>query len=226
MQALRRLKPELDLFLERYLPLFGRDEAQDHAHRFVQGLLLGGDRRSVENIAEAIDGCVVRSLQKFIAQSPWVASCLCCRRVYGSWLVCWCWAEGKVSHSLTVQTWSASPAAMAGVRWAYPVSRFPSRSVRTGQQKLQLYIVKEVTASCTSQSLEKPYVFRTLRPLRLRSVPLCRSTNTGLTTVLTRDAARAARIAAAVPNTTRIATFTTRPFSRVLWFLDGRGGRR
>lgn len=71
VQAFRQLKPELDLFLERYLPLFDRDEAQDHAHRFVQGLLLGGDRRSVENIAEAIAGCVVRSLQKFIAQSPW-----------------------------------------------------------------------------------------------------------------------------------------------------------
>jgi SRSO17 transposase len=71
VQELRQLKPELDLFLQRYAPLFGRDEAQDHAHRFVQGLLLGGDRRSVENIAEAIDGCVVRSLQKFIAQSPW-----------------------------------------------------------------------------------------------------------------------------------------------------------
>jgi SRSO17 transposase len=71
VQALRQLKPELDLFLERYAPLFGSDEAQAHAGRFVQGLLLGGDRRSVENIAEAIDGCVVRSLQKFIAQSPW-----------------------------------------------------------------------------------------------------------------------------------------------------------
>jgi SRSO17 transposase len=71
VQQLRRLRPELDLFLQRYAPLFGRDEAQDHAHHFVQGLLLGGDRRSVENIAEAIDGCVVRSLQKFIAQSPW-----------------------------------------------------------------------------------------------------------------------------------------------------------
>ncbi len=69
--ALRQLKPELELFLQRYAPLFGRDEAQAHANRFVQGLLLGGDRRSVENIAEAIDGCVVRSLQKFIAQSPW-----------------------------------------------------------------------------------------------------------------------------------------------------------
>ena len=71
VQALRRLKPELELFLQRYAPHFGRDEAQDHAHRFVQGLLLGGDRRSVENIAEAIDGCVVRSLQKFLAQAPW-----------------------------------------------------------------------------------------------------------------------------------------------------------
>lgn len=71
VKALRQLKPELDAFLERYAPLFGRDEAQDHAYRFVQGLLLGGDRRSVENIAEAIDGCVVRSLQKFLAQSPW-----------------------------------------------------------------------------------------------------------------------------------------------------------
>ncbi len=71
VQELRQLKPELDLFLGRYAPLFGQDETQAHAGRFVQGLLLGGDRRSVENIAEAIEGCVVRSLQKFIAQSPW-----------------------------------------------------------------------------------------------------------------------------------------------------------
>jgi len=71
VQALRQLKPELELFLDRYAPCFGREEAQAHANRFVQGLLLGSDRRSVENIAEAIDGCVVRSLQKFIAQSPW-----------------------------------------------------------------------------------------------------------------------------------------------------------
>jgi SRSO17 transposase len=71
VKALRQLKPEFDGFLQRYAHLFVRDEARDHAHRFLQGLLLGGDRRSVENIAEAIDGCVVRSLQKFIAQSPW-----------------------------------------------------------------------------------------------------------------------------------------------------------
>jgi SRSO17 transposase len=71
IKELRRLKPELESFLGRYAPLFGRPEAQGHARRFVQGLLLGGERRSVENIAEAIDGCVVRSLQQFITTAPW-----------------------------------------------------------------------------------------------------------------------------------------------------------
>jgi SRSO17 transposase len=74
VKELRRLKPELEAFLDRYAPLFGRPEAQAHARRFVQGLLLGGERRSVENIAEAIDGCVVRSLQTFIASAPWDAA--------------------------------------------------------------------------------------------------------------------------------------------------------
>jgi SRSO17 transposase len=73
-KELRRLRPELESFLDRYAPLFGRPEARGHARRFVQGLLLGGDRRSVENIAEAIDGCVVRSLQQFIATAPWDAA--------------------------------------------------------------------------------------------------------------------------------------------------------
>jgi SRSO17 transposase len=73
-KELRRLKPELESFLGRYAPLFGRPEAQGHARRFVQGLLLGGERRSVENIAEAIDGCVVRSLQQFITTAPWDAA--------------------------------------------------------------------------------------------------------------------------------------------------------
>ncbi len=71
LEELRRLKPELESFLDRYAPLFGRPEAQGHGRRFIQGLLLGGDRRSVENIAEAIDGCVVRSLQSFVTTAPW-----------------------------------------------------------------------------------------------------------------------------------------------------------
>jgi SRSO17 transposase len=68
---LRRLKPELDNFMSRYLPLFGRPENPPHAGRFVAGLLAGGDRRNVENIAELVDGGVVRTMQKFISQGVW-----------------------------------------------------------------------------------------------------------------------------------------------------------
>lgn len=70
---LHRLKPELDLFVERYLPLFGRSENQEHAERFLHGLLGGHERRNIENIAESVDGGVVRTLQKFIAQGCWEA---------------------------------------------------------------------------------------------------------------------------------------------------------
>jgi SRSO17 transposase len=70
-QQLLALKPELDRFLERFAPLFGREENQAHARCFVQGLLHRGERRNSENIAEAIDGCNVRNLQAFIATGAW-----------------------------------------------------------------------------------------------------------------------------------------------------------
>lgn len=70
-KSLRELKPELELFLERYVPLFGQEGNSVHAMSLLQGLLAGGDRRNVENMAEAIAGGVVRTLQKFIAQSVW-----------------------------------------------------------------------------------------------------------------------------------------------------------
>src|SRR4051812_2596370 len=65
------LKPELDRFLDRFAPLFGRDENQAHARRFVQGLLHGGERRNIEDIAQALDGGPVRSLQAFITTGVW-----------------------------------------------------------------------------------------------------------------------------------------------------------
>jgi SRSO17 transposase len=70
-QQLRQLKPELDCFLDRYAPLFGKDENQAHARRFVQGLMHKGERRNTENIAEALQGGPVRSLQAFITTGAW-----------------------------------------------------------------------------------------------------------------------------------------------------------
>lgn len=71
VKQLRSLKPELDGFLERYLSCFGREENHTHASTFVQGLLAKGERRNVENIAESMEGGVVRTLQKFISQAAW-----------------------------------------------------------------------------------------------------------------------------------------------------------
>ncbi|HJY86432.1 MAG TPA: IS701 family transposase [Candidatus Acidoferrales bacterium] len=68
-QQLRRLKPELDRFLERYAWLFDVNEM--HARRMVQGLLRVGERRNIENIAEALEGGPVRSLQAFITTGAW-----------------------------------------------------------------------------------------------------------------------------------------------------------
>ena len=70
-QQLKAMKPELDRFLDRYAPLFGHDGNQAHARRLVQGLLRGGDRRNTENIAEALDGGPVRSLQAFVTTGAW-----------------------------------------------------------------------------------------------------------------------------------------------------------
>jgi SRSO17 transposase len=71
VQQLRELKPELESFLKRYLPLFAHEGNQANAERFIHGLLLGGERRNAENIAQAIEGSVVRNLQCFISQAVW-----------------------------------------------------------------------------------------------------------------------------------------------------------
>src|ERR1700748_1210719 len=65
------LKPDPARFSTRSPPLFARDETRAHARRFVQGLLHGGERRNAENIAEAMSGGPVRSLQAFITPGVW-----------------------------------------------------------------------------------------------------------------------------------------------------------
>ena len=66
------LKPELDRFLDRFAPLFGRRENQAHARRFVQGLLHGGAKRNAENIAPpASGGCPCGRSQAFLTTGDW-----------------------------------------------------------------------------------------------------------------------------------------------------------
>ncbi len=50
---------------------FGGKGNQGHARRFVEGLIHGGERRNAGNIAQALNGGPVRSLQAVISSGVW-----------------------------------------------------------------------------------------------------------------------------------------------------------
>ena len=49
----------------------GRAERRHHGALYVQGLLLDGDRKSIEPLARRVPGADVQALQQFVGQSPW-----------------------------------------------------------------------------------------------------------------------------------------------------------
>src|SRR5260370_39781503 len=57
-------------FLDRYLPLFQRQEQRDNAITLIQGKLSGLDRKTAEPIANAAD-VHRKPLQAFVGCSPW-----------------------------------------------------------------------------------------------------------------------------------------------------------
>jgi SRSO17 transposase len=58
-------------FHERFAPLFGREQAQDHAFTYVKGLMVCPERKSIEPIALNVGDGQVSALQKFINIAPW-----------------------------------------------------------------------------------------------------------------------------------------------------------
>ena len=58
-------------FHERFAPLFGKEQAQDHAYAYVKGLMVCPERKSIEPIAIFVGDGKVSALQKFINIAPW-----------------------------------------------------------------------------------------------------------------------------------------------------------
>jgi DDE superfamily endonuclease len=58
-------------FLEDLLEPMGRRERRHWARIYVQGLLLDGERKSIEPMASRIEGADVQALRQFVGQSPW-----------------------------------------------------------------------------------------------------------------------------------------------------------
>src|SRR6516165_8326463 len=58
-------------FHERFAPLFGNDQAQDHAYDYLKRLMVCPDRKSIEPIALLVGHGDVSGLQKFVGAAPW-----------------------------------------------------------------------------------------------------------------------------------------------------------
>ena len=70
-RELKALDQRLTTFLEDLLAPLGRKERRHWARVYVQGLLLDGERKSMEPMAERIPGADVQALRQFVGQSPW-----------------------------------------------------------------------------------------------------------------------------------------------------------
>ena len=58
-------------FHQRFAPLFGKEQAQDHAYTYVKGLMVCPERKSIEPIAPNVGDGQVSALQKFLNSAPW-----------------------------------------------------------------------------------------------------------------------------------------------------------
>ena len=70
-EDVRAAAERLTQFHQRFAPLFGKDEAQDHAYVYVKGLMTCPERKSVEPIALLVGDGRVSALQKFLNIAPW-----------------------------------------------------------------------------------------------------------------------------------------------------------
>ncbi len=70
-RGLKALDRRLQQFLEDLLEPLGRRERRHWARVYVQGLLLDGERKSIEPLAERLPGADVQALRQFVGQSPW-----------------------------------------------------------------------------------------------------------------------------------------------------------
>ena len=61
----------LQEFLTTMLAGVGRAERRHHGALYVQGLLLDGERKSIEPLAGRVPSANMQALQQFVGQSPW-----------------------------------------------------------------------------------------------------------------------------------------------------------
>jgi len=75
-RTLKALDHRLEQFLGNLLEPMGRSERRQWARVYIQGLLLDGERKSIETLAARVAGAKVQALQQFVGQSPWAVEAI------------------------------------------------------------------------------------------------------------------------------------------------------
>ena len=70
-KTLKALDRRLQRFLEDLTEPMGRSERRRWARVYLEGLLLDGERKSIEPMAARVAGADVQALRQFVGQSPW-----------------------------------------------------------------------------------------------------------------------------------------------------------
>ena len=71
LAALQAVEKQLGAFVEEFAPELGRAERRYWGKRYVVGLVLDGERKSIEPMALALEGGNVQAMQQFIGQGQW-----------------------------------------------------------------------------------------------------------------------------------------------------------
>jgi SRSO17 transposase len=70
-REIERFRLKLEAFLADVVLSMGRKERREHAEEYIRGLLMDGERKSIEPMAGRLPDGDVQALQQFVNQSPW-----------------------------------------------------------------------------------------------------------------------------------------------------------
>jgi SRSO17 transposase len=70
-REIEQFRSKLEAFLADVVLCMGRKERRVHAERYIRGLLMDGERKSIEPMASRLPDGNIQALQQFVNQSPW-----------------------------------------------------------------------------------------------------------------------------------------------------------
>lgn len=71
LSEIREVKKDLEGYMDEFKPLIGRSERMHWCQQYLCGLMLNGERKSIQPLAERIPGGNEQNMQQFVNQSPW-----------------------------------------------------------------------------------------------------------------------------------------------------------